>query len=663
MRSAAPPTPAPEHQDTPASAVAATPPAYRRRWIIPTACVLLVLAARVGLVLAFGSSLPFWDQWGAEGMALYKPLIEGNYDWHHLFSAHNEHRIVLTRLWAFAVFCLNDAQWDARVQCLANCLIVGVTVALVSLYLVRRLPLWKASALCGLLVLTAALPFSWENTIAGFQNGFYFLTLLTFALLWVAAHRRPSAGTLAWLLALSLCAVFTLANGILAPIAACAVLAARALSGHATWRASAVLVLPLLAIIAAALLHIPQPDYHDALRAQDLSELAWAVIVTTSWPFLPPAAIVLSAPFALFLWRAAVKRECVTPVDLFFSGLFIWWALTAFATAYSRGHGIFGVPSRYTDLLAFGCLAHGYFALRLLDATDMLASHHRRKRLLAAASATLLCGGLIAHAVVHVPSLLDRHFLTRIEAVNVRAFVDGDTTALLAKPPYYIPYPDAAFLGAALSDSTLRRFLPLSVAPRGGVDTATYCAAADPVAAQHPTPPTCPPTGSTAPRAGRLSALSIALWQRFEPAVLPRLEPQARPDLQSGLRCTLHTLNAAEPPAGTVFVVSYAAALRLAGIVARAGTPAEHRPLQIGLLSESGQFYAATTWRPRARDPIVPLPGQSMSGVVAFDLGVDASAVPHGRYRIMLGDAGPAASCDSGYQLDIQRDSDPLLMY
>ena len=81
------------------------------------------------------------------------------------------------------------------------------------------------------------------------------------------------------------------------------------------------------------------------------------------------------------------------------------------------------------------------------------------------------------------------------------------------------------------------------------------------------------------------------------------------------------------------------------------------------MLSESGQFYAATTWRPRARDPVVHLPEQPISGVVAFDLGVDASAVPHGRYRIMLGDADPAASCDSGFQLDILRDSDPLLMY
>lgn len=634
----------------------------RRAALVAVFCALVVLAARAWLVLTFGSSLPFWDQWDAEGMGTFKPLLEGRYDWHQLFSAHNEHRIGLTRLWAIALFLLNDAQWDARVQCLANALIVCTSVGLFAAYLVRRLPARRAAVLCGLLVLTAVLPFSWENTIAGFQNAFYFLILLTFALLWIAAHRPPSPGTLLLLVVLSLASVFTIATGIFAPLSCCAVLVLRAFAGHVSWRATALLVVPLLVIALAAATQIPHPAYHESLRTQDLFELVRAVAVTTSWPFVAPATLVLSLPFALFLWRFCRKREADS-VDLFFSGLYVWWALTAFATAYSRGHDMLGVPSRYTDLLAFGCMALGYFALRLLDAPSEDAALRRWQRALAASVALLLCGGFAAQSVVHAPLLLDRHFLTRIEAVNVRAFVDGDTTALIAKPHYYIPYPDAAFLGAALSDSTLRRFLPLSVAPRDGVDAAIQCAAADPAAVQHPTPPTCPPTGSTAPSAGRLSALSIALWQRLAPAVLPRLEPQARPDLQSGLRCTLHTLNAAGPQAGTVFVVSYAAALRLAGVVVRAGTPAERRPLQIGLLSESGQFYASTTWRPRARDPVVPLPGQPMSGVVAFDLGVDASAVPHGRYRIMLGDADAAASCDSGFQLDIRRDSDPLLMY
>ncbi|TDR48818.1 hypothetical protein DFR29_101442 [Tahibacter aquaticus] len=648
--------PAVERPAATAAAADARHASARRAVVVAVVCALMVLAARAWLVLTFGSSLPFWDQWAAEGMGTFKPLLEGRYDWHQLFSAHNEHRIGLTRLWAIALFLLNDAQWDARVQCLANALIVCTSVGLFAAYLVRRLPAGRAAMLCGLLVLTAVLPFSWENTIAGFQNGFYFLILLTFALLWIAAHRPPSPGTLLLLVVLSLASVFTIATGIFAPLSCCAVLVSRAFAGRVSWRATALLVVPLLVIALAAATQIPHPAYHESLRTQDLFELVRAVAVTTSWPFVAPATLALSLPFALFFWRFCSKREADS-VDLFFSGLYVWWALTAFATAYSRGHDMLGVPSRYTDLLAFGCMALGYFALRLLDAPNEGAAQRRRQRALAASVALLLCGGFVAQSVVHVPLLLDRHFLTRIEAVNVRAFIDGDATALSAKPAFYIPYPDAAALGAALSDTTLRRFLPVSVAPRDGTNAATHCAPPGPVAAQHPAPEVCPPT------AGRLSALSVALWQRFAPGVLPRLEPQARPDLQTGLRCTLHTLNATGPQGDKMFVVTYAATLRVAGIVVHTGTPAERRPLQIGLLSESGQFYAATTWRPRARDPVVHLPGQAVSRGASFDLGVDASAVPHGRYRIMLGDADPAESCDSGYRLDILRDSDAMLMY
>ena len=629
-------------------------------------CALAVLVARTLLILTFGSSLPFWDQWGAEGTAIYKALIEGSYDWNHLWTAHNEHRIALTRLWAIALFELNQQQWDVRVQCLANSLIVAVSTGLFAWYLQRRIPALRAALLCLLLVLAGALPFSWENTIAGFQNAFFFLMLLNLLLLWTAAHRPATPTTFVILCLLALLTVFTLATGILTLLAGVVVLALRAVCRRNSWLAMTVLMLPLLGVLIIAAPHIPQLDYHAPLKAQGLLELARAFAVTTSWPFLPPAALLFALPFVFFLWRVLQRRES-DPVDLFFIGLFVWSALTALATAHSRGHGLQIVPSRYTDLLALGSIAYAYFALRFPDGGMFLGPWPTR--LLRAAVPALVGTGFVLQSVLYIPFLLDRHFLTRIETINVRAFVEGDALALTDKPPFYIPFPDATGLANALSDTTVRNVLPVSVRSPAGQ-------AADPVrsCALQALPGNVPPLdyaprcGDSAVQAaeiplGRLSALAYGLWQTLSVPLLPRLVPSSpMPPLQADMRCAIDALNAAKTTNGNVFSVPYAATLRMAGWAGGLGQTAQPRKLEIGLVSETGIYYRAEASarlpRPDVQAALAD-PGMKWAG---FDLGVDASAVPHGRYRIVFGDAR-LALCDTAHLLDIRNDSDERLNY
>jgi hypothetical protein len=634
----------------------------RRALLIATACALLVLISRVWLIATFGSSLPFWDQWGAEGTGIYKQLIEGTYDWQHLWSTHNEHRIALTRLSAIAVFFLNGAQWDARVQCLANTFIVAFSVGLFAAYLARRLPPRRTALLCALLVLAAALPFSWENTIAGFQNAFYFLVLITIALLWTAAHRAATPGTFALLAVLSILSVFTLATGILAPLACCFVLALRAFTRRNSWGAIVTLMLPPLVVVVVAAMHIPHLDYHQPLKAQGLVELVRAGAITTSWPLPPPGMLLFALPFALFLWRLRRRREA-GPVDLFFCGLFAWSALTALATAHARGHGMLVVPSRYTDLLAFGCLAYVYFALRLLDDGNGVLQRRRLTQAIAGGVPALLAAGLLLQSALYVPALLDRHFLTRIETVNVRAFVDGDATALAGKPPFYIPFPDAASLGNALSDPTMQALLPVSVAPRpSGTIRACGLQPAG-TALPHTYALDCTAPGLQAVAIGPLSAGSYWLWKHFAAPLMPRLAAQsAAPSPQADMRCAIDALNASKPASGVTFVVPYAATLRVGGWSGRLGQTADARALEIGLLSESGRYYAAATRMRLVRDDVATALSDAGLKWSGFDLGVDASAVPHGQYRVLFGEPG-FGTCDTGHFLQIARDSDELLNY
>ena len=98
------------------------------------------IQGRLSLIADYGTSVPYWDQWGAEGGALYLPMVDGNYDWRQLWTAHNEHRIAASRLLAMGLFRLNDGQWDGRVESNANVIIYLFSIGLLAWLLVRRTP-------------------------------------------------------------------------------------------------------------------------------------------------------------------------------------------------------------------------------------------------------------------------------------------------------------------------------------------------------------------------------------------------------------------------------------------------------------------------------------------------------------------------------------------
>jgi len=600
-----------------------------KAWLVALVVAVLVLLTRIALICSFGSSVPFWDQWGAEGTAIYKPLVEGHYDWRHLWTAHNEHRIALTRLFAMLIFELNDQQWDVRVQCIANSAILALYVGLFAYYVQRRLQPGHAACLCLLLVLAGALPFSWENTIAGFQNGFYFLGLLTLLTLWGVAHLRGTPATFLLLCVLSLLSICTVATGMLTLLAGVFVLGLRVICRRNSVAGAVTLAFPLLVGFVASALTTPQLEHHQALKAQGLLDLLKVSSITTSWPLFFPAAMVFAIPFLAFLQRVWRERR-ITSVDLFFAGLFVWSALNAAAVAYSRGNGLLIVPSRYTDLLALGSIAYAYFALTLPSSNTAL--NEMLRKAVRTGVPLGIAAGFVLQSAIYLPSLRERHFITRIGAVNVRAFVEGDATALTGKPPFYIPFPDAAALGGALSDPTVRALLPLSIRS-GDVP------------------------------AGRLSKIAYALWKRLAWPVLPRFEPTAAASgMHEPVRCAIDTLNGDKPQSGTVFSVPYAAAIRLAGWTGLSGTGPGPRPVEIHLRGINGSGYSISTRARQQRPDVEAAYKDDAFAWSGFDVAADAGSLPRGRYRILLGDLG-AGFCDTGHDLDIRNDSDERLSY
>jgi len=95
------------------------------RWVL--SIFLAGLGARLWLIRQFGTPLPFWDQWD-EVWVVYLPYFHGKLSLAALFSSHNEHRILLTRLYDLALLLLNR-QWDNQVQMTANAFLYSAAMA------------------------------------------------------------------------------------------------------------------------------------------------------------------------------------------------------------------------------------------------------------------------------------------------------------------------------------------------------------------------------------------------------------------------------------------------------------------------------------------------------------------------------------------------------
>ena len=100
-----------------------------RRFARYAAIFLCVFGIKLLVLRAYSVSVPYWDEWDAEALELYKPWLEGRLSFSHLVAAHNEHRIVMSRLWAPVLFIANGG-WDPQLTMVGNALVHSLTAVL-----------------------------------------------------------------------------------------------------------------------------------------------------------------------------------------------------------------------------------------------------------------------------------------------------------------------------------------------------------------------------------------------------------------------------------------------------------------------------------------------------------------------------------------------------
>ncbi len=434
-------------------------------------CVMLavflgVFGQKLNLIEQYGSDLPFWDAWDAEGDALFKPALRGELPASIWIKPHNEHRILFTRVLSLGLLDLNDHQWDARLELVVNAGLHSLAIALLAGCALAVLPFWGVALFAALAIYLAGSPVSNENTLAGFQSQFYFLLLIPGLHLWASLASRPRS--LLWWLAplLGVAALFTMASGFFSALAVVGVSAILFLRDRKVTTDQLWLAIPNTVIAAAGWLLKVDIAEHASLRAANPSAWLDAWLHQLSWPVMDLwFAPIGAAPFLLFL-IATFKGKLPGARYQVLLGAGIWSWLQYAAIAYARGGTSHGYASRYTDILAVVVLVN----LLMLAAVSLQACRPRTCWGIAAAAVLYLLavvwgyhGAVIAAEKDPLPVLQE---VNRNRIKTVRDFVTTGNFSFYGKDPWNeLPYPSAQRLGSLLKDPTIRSILPSSVRP------------------------------------------------------------------------------------------------------------------------------------------------------------------------------------------------------
>jgi len=423
----------------------------------------ILLGAKIYTVHHYGNSTPYWDQWDAEAARLYKPWLEGELSIAHLVEPHNEHRIMTTRLLHLGLFEAQGRQWDPMAQMYLNALLHIAAVLLFLLFAQSALLPSATWLLCVFAAVFVAIPFGWENTLAGFQSQFYLLLLLSVGLLWVCTAMPQSKRMYLTALSLAVLLPLTMAGGSLAVVAGASVLLARRFLYRE--QISVALVASLLLIALAGILTTPSIEGHAPLKVSSLPQFVVAVGAMTAWPVLPASAstltamlpVLMQAPLALGLLVAFRHKETGAQSFLFFFAMAAWLGLQMVALAYGRGLSC--LASRYLDVLSLGIVTN--FAALLFLWSKVAGA---RRIALAALSATwmvTLFYGIRSWWPIMSEDILSKAAYSRTQERNVRGYLTTGQREWLHDVAFLeIPYPSAERLQQLLDDATIRQMLP-----------------------------------------------------------------------------------------------------------------------------------------------------------------------------------------------------------
>jgi hypothetical protein len=429
------------------------------------ALFLVVLGAKLWVVQLYGSPLPLWDQW-YEAERFFRPWMEGHLTWKAFFAAHNEHRIFFTRLLDLGVIWLNG-RWEPLLQMTVNAFLHAAFVCGLASCLWDFLGRKNGWLICLLLAPFFALPYAGENTIWAFNSQLYLLDLASLATLAGLGFGKPGGGSW-WLgLAAAVMGLFTMASGLLAPMAVGGLAMLRAIKQRRLEKGNLITLGACLSVVGLGVaLNVTMEDDRP-LRAQTLMQFASALARNLTWPFfdVPEMACLFPLPLVILValyFRPAFPEPWAAEFLLAFG---LWGGLQSAGLAYGRANYGEMIPaSRYMDVL-------NVFVIASLFATVLLAQLWVRGRFprWAAMLLPLVFVGVIFAGLGRISQIVVEDFLVSTRMMNlvaeerVETFMATGNERDLLEPPTVRPSPEVAL--GVLRNPKLQIILPAVCLP------------------------------------------------------------------------------------------------------------------------------------------------------------------------------------------------------
>jgi hypothetical protein len=427
--------------------------------------MMTIAGGRLLVLQRYGTDLPWYDQWGVEGVALYKPYFQGTLTWANFFEPCNEHRIVLTRLLALTELMINGL-WDNLLQTVINALIYTATA--VGLFWLVARNLGGLARICWWLAvaITFTLPFGWENALWGFQSQFYLLVAISGMGLYVASLEGAFTGRrLALLLVLQILALFTMSSGVLATAAALGMYVLLFARNRSDRSECHQLLLKTAVAIGVAILGyqlmviIPG---NDQFKPHSLQEFLTTLGRCASWPWIRTDLwwLVNWLPWLLVLVMYLLRKTPDRTWIRFAMALGLWVLMQEVATSYARN--TIALHSKYADPMAIGLPVN---ALALII---LYTSLQRGKKmvLLLALCWTLTNGYFLIKLTADdlKMNLPARQHSYRMQIQKTRSYLQsGNIDDLVPREKYEIPHRDPNQYAELLRDPIIHRILPRSI--------------------------------------------------------------------------------------------------------------------------------------------------------------------------------------------------------
>ena len=425
------------------------------RFLTCVALALVVLGSRAWLIRAGGSPVPIWDQWDAEATNLYLPWLNGTLRWADLFQAHNEHRILFTRLADLALLEVLGG-WNPWAQMLLGALLHAACAGAIAAVFWSATPAQnRASLITGLALLFTA-TCGWQNATWGFQFQVYLANLFSIGAITGLCISLPlSRGW--WLgFGAAVLALFTNGGGLLALAAALPVGLLLNTRNRQTWGAIGIMAGGL--VLGSTLSQ--NAPYHASLHAKTIGQFFAVFSRCLAWPWINHGAMsfIMQLPLAWLGFNRWRRHESLTATERCALALGCFAILQGAAISYSRGGGLLDARplSRYQDPLLLGVAA------QLFAAVQLWSREGRITRIPLLLVGGLAIAGLIAltetNLTLHLPykRAQDHSSLTVLRTYAIT----GDAAAFAGDDTVFGRHPNPESIRRSFDEPVLRAILP-----------------------------------------------------------------------------------------------------------------------------------------------------------------------------------------------------------